>query len=341
MNSRERFKNALAQKPVDRPPIWVMRQAGRHLPEYRKLKEQYTFLELVKNPELAEEVTLQPLRRYAVDAAIIFSDILVIPEALGVPYSFREKGGIQIDKQLTSRAMIDELDATNIAEKLAYMPAALRRVRKAIGEEKTLLGFGGSPWTLAAYMLEGGSSTNWHTAKAFFIEERAAYEALMEKLVSSTIEYFNAQIDAGVDAIQIFDSWGAACPGGWYREMSLKWIEQIISGLNGRVPIIVYAKGMSHQAVPISETGASAISVDWSVNLATLKDELGDRLAVQGNLDPAILDTTPELTRLAATDILESMRGKNGFVFNLGHGIHPTAKIENMEALVETVTNFS
>ena len=318
-----------------------MRQAGRYLPEYRKLKEQYTFLEMVKNPELAEEVTLQPLRRFPLDAAIIFSDILVIPEALGVPYSFRDKGGIQIDRQITTPAGVDELDTSNITEKLAYMPAALRRVRASIGEEKTLLGFGGSPWTLAAYMLEGGSSQNWHTAKAFFSEERVAYEALMHKLVEATIEYFHAQADAGVDAIQIFDSWGAACPGAWYEEMSLKWIRKIIDGLKGRVPIIVYAKGMSHHAQAISETGATAISVDWSVDLAKLKGQLGDSLAVQGNLDPAILDTSPELTRKAATEILESMRGKNGFIFNLGHGIHPTAKVENMETLIQTVTEFA
>ncbi|MGB0371735.1 MAG: uroporphyrinogen decarboxylase [Opitutales bacterium] len=341
MNSRQRFLNALSQQPLDRPPVWIMRQAGRYLPEYRKLKEQYSFLEMVKSPELAEEVTLQPLRRYALDAAIIFSDILVIPEALGVPYSFRDQGGIQIDKQITSRAMIDELEIGDITEKLGYVMAALKRVRASIGEEKTLLGFGGSPWTLAAYMLEGGSSQNWHTAKSFFVEERAAYDALMEKIAEATITYFNAQADAGVDAIQIFDSWGAACPGTWYQEMSLKWIQKIIKGLNGRVPIIVYAKGMSHHAMRIADTGAGAISVDWSVDLPELKSQLGSRLAVQGNLDPAILDTTPELTRMAAQEILESMRGHKGFVFNLGHGIHPTAKTDNMAALIETVTQFS
>lgn len=341
MNSRQRFLNALANEPVDRPPIWVMRQAGRHLPEYCKLKEQYTFHELAKTPELAEEVTLQPLRRYPLDAAIIFSDILVIPEAMGVPYNFREKGGIRIDKQIRSLADIESLDTDDIPEKLAYVPAALRRVRKAIGEEKTMLGFCGSPWTLAAYMLEGGPSDHWHTAKAFFIEENPAFHALMEKLVEASISYLNAQADAGVDAVQIFDSWGAACPGAWYREMSLKWIEKIIAGLNGRIPVIVYAKGMSHHAEQIAQTGARALSVDWTVNLPELKRELKDRLAVQGNLDPAILDTTPELTRMAAQELLESMRGHQGFIFNLGHGIHPSAKIENMIALTETVTQFS
>ena len=340
MNSRQRFLNAQSHQPVDRPPLWVMRQAGRYLPEYRALKEKYSFLELVKSPEMAEEVTIQPLRRFPLDAAIIFSDILVIPEALGVPYSFREQGGISIDRQITSSDDVRSLDSSEISQKLNYVAEALKRVRNSIGEEKTLLGFGGSPWTLAAYMLEGGSSNNWHAAKAFFVTQRDAYEQLMHTIVEATVDYFKMQVAAGVDAIQIFDSWGAACPGHWYEAMSLRWIREIIAGLEGLVPIIVYAKGMAHHHESIAQTGAQALSVDWSVPIHELKATVGDRLVLQGNLDPSVLDTTPEITRNAVHEILTNMAPHTGYIFNLGHGIHPTAKIANMEALVNTVVDF-
>jgi len=317
-----------------------MRQAGRYLPEYRKLKEKYTFTELVKSPELATEVTLQPLKRFSLDAAIIFSDILVIPEALGQPYSFRETGGIQMEYALDSEDKIKKLDPAGVEEKLSYVAKALKLVRNEIGDSQTLLGFGGSPWTLATYMVEGGSSKEFSKVKTLAYENPALFEALMQKLTQALIDYFKMQIEAGVDAIQIFDSWGAACTGSTYQDFSLKWVKTIIDALPKDFPIIFYAKGMAHHLPSILKTGAKVVSVDWTVNMDELKATHPGSYAIQGNLDPTLLNTTPNIVKEAALDILEKMKGHPGHIFNLGHGIMPEAKIENVEALLQTVIEF-
>jgi uroporphyrinogen decarboxylase len=213
MTSRERFLAALACSPLDRPPVWIMRQAGRYLPEYRALKGKSSFLEMVRTPELASEVTLQPLRRFALDAAIIFSDILVIPEAMGQGYKFRDAGGIEMDFKLETQAQLDRLDPVGVQFRLDYVGKALERVKAELKGEKALLGFGGSPWTLATYMLEGGSADDFGRSKAVFHSDRAFFDALMGKLTAALIEYFQMQIRAGADAIQIFDSWGGISPG--------------------------------------------------------------------------------------------------------------------------------
>jgi uroporphyrinogen decarboxylase len=343
MTSRDRFLHALACRPLERPPLWVMRQAGRYLPEYRALKAKSSFLEMVRTPELATEVTLQPLRRFpALDAAILFSDILVIPEALGQPYAFRETGGIQMGFRLDTRAQIDALaPASAVPERLAYVGEALRLIKREIASTgHTLLGFGGSPWTLATYMLEGGSSDDFARAKLLFYTERPAFEALLEKLTDALAAYFRMQIDAGADAIQIFDSWGGIIAGPDYEAASLQWIRRLVASLPPGFPVILYAKGTSPHLAAQAGCGVRAISVDWTCDLAAVRAQLPATVAVQGNLDPVLMTTSPEIVRAQALRLLESMRGRPGHVFNLGHGITPDAKIECMQALVETVATF-
>jgi len=338
MNSRERFLAAAHCQPVDRPPIWLMRQAGRYLPEYRELKAQHDFVSMVRTPELACEVTLQPLRRFPLDAAIIFSDILVIPEALGQGYHFRDQGGIGMDYLLDSYEKIVDLDRTKIPEKLSYVGDALRLARSQLGPDKALLGFCGSPWTLACYMVEGGSAKDFIAIKQLALGKPQQFEALMQTLTKAIVDYLHMQIDAGADALQIFDSWGAICPASHYEAWSLRWIHHIISELKGRVPVILYAKGMGHKAADLIHTGASVLSLDWTINLRRMRQNLGHSIAVQGNLDPIVLTTTPEITRRETRRTLEEAGRDPGFIFNLGHGMVPSAKIECVEALMETVT---
>jgi uroporphyrinogen decarboxylase len=341
MNSRDRFLAACAGTKLDRPPLWVMRQAGRYLPEYRALKAKSSFLTMVRTPDLATEVTLQPLRRFALDAAILFSDILVIPEALGQGYHFRDAGGIAMEYRLDSRAQIDQLaPADAVPERLRYVSDALTLIKKELAGTKALLGFGGSPWTLATYMVEGGSSEDFERIKQLFYTDRATFDALLEKLTAALIAYFRMQIAAGADAIQIFDSWGGIIAGQDYEAASLRWIRQIVAALPREFPVILYAKGTSPQLSDQAFTGVRVISVDWTCDLAVVRRTLPANVAVQGNLDPVLLNTTPEIVRREAARLLDAMRGSAGHIFNLGHGIMPHAKIECMEALVDTVTGW-
>ena len=338
MTSRERFLAACACQPLDRPPLWIMRQAGRYLPEYRELKARSSFLEMVKTPELAAEVTLQPLRRFAFDAAIIFSDILVIPEALGQGYKFRDEGGIAMDFRLENQAQLDRLDPGGVASRLDYVGQALARVKAGLKGEKALLGFGGSPWTLATYMLEGGSADDFERSKAVFYSDPKLFHGLMEKLTAALIAYFQMQIRAGVDAIQIFDSWGGIVAGQDYEAASLRWIRAIIAALPPDFPVILYAKGTPTQLTDQAFTGARVLGVDWTIDLGVARKLVPGNVALQGNLDPVLLNTTPDIVRRETTRLLETMRGAKGHIFNLGHGIMPQARIDCVEALVGTVT---
>jgi uroporphyrinogen decarboxylase len=341
MTSRDRFLAACRCQRIDRPPLWVMRQAGRYLPEYRALKARSSFLEMVRTPAIAAEVTLQPLKRFALDAAILFSDILVIPEALGLGYHFREAGGIAMEYRLETRAQVDALASVDtVPGRLRYVADALTLLKKEIGASHALLGFGGSPWTLATYMVEGGSSEDFERIKKFFYTERATFDALLEKLTASLTAYFKMQIAAGADAIQIFDSWGGIIAGQDYEEASLRWIRQIVAALPADFPVILYAKGTAPHVMDQAFTGVRVLSVDWTNDLRAVRRALPENIAVQGNLDPVLLNTTPDIVRREATRLLEAMRGTNGHIFNLGHGIMPHAKIECMEALVEAVTDW-
>lgn len=341
LTNRQRFLNACLCRAVDHPPAWLMRQAGRVLPEYRALKEKFSFLELVQTPELAAEVTLQPIRRFDFDAAILFSDILVVPEALGQGYEFREGGGIKMEFDLRGAADVDRLTTAAVAERLHYVPEALSLIKKDLGNRTALIGFAGSPWTLANFMLEGGSAKQHTKGYELFLSDRPLFDSLCEKLTEAVIIYLNMQIDAGVDAVQIFDSHGEFAPAKDFDALSGSWIKRIVAGLGGRVPIIVFSKGANSSWTELIATGADVLGFDWKVPLAEWRRRLPARVGIQGNLNPALLvDATPEAIALETTRLLTEMRGRDGYIFNLGHGVPPMAKLENIESLLATIRSF-
>ena len=339
LSNRQRFINACHCLPVDHPPVWLMRQAGRVLPEYRQLKEKHTFVEMVKSPELAAEVTLQPIRRFNFDAAIIFSDILVIPEALGQPYEFNEGTGIKMTT-LKTAADIDRLDSSAVEERLDYVPQALRLVRKTLQDRTALIGFTGAPWTLASFMLDGGGTGEHASLKRLFYTDPPVFERLMRKLTDAISRYLLMQIAAGVDAVQIFDSRGGMMSDGAFAAASGKWIGEIIRSLKGRVPAIVFSKGTNGNWDDLAATGTQIVGVDWTVRLSEVRARLPKNVGVQGNLDPFVLTTTPAVVAAETERLLRDMRGLPGHIFNLGHGVPPTAVLDNIQVMVDTIRSF-
>jgi len=341
ITSRERFNRAARCQAVDRPPVWLMRQAGRALPEYRKLKETYTFVQLCQNPELAVEVTLQPVRRFGFDAAILFSDILVIPEAMGQTYHFKETGGVQMDFAVTSKADIEKLSVERVVERLSYVDKALRILRKELGDQTALLGFTGSPWTLATFMMEGASVPKYSRALQLFREDPKTYFALAEKLTAAVTAYLKMQIATGIDALQIFDSHGGHLAATEFQGASGRWTNEIIANLGGQVPVINFSLGTHGNWPDLINSGANVIGIDWQTSLAEARKIIPSNIAIQGNLSPTLIaEAMPEAVTEETKKILEVMRGRPGHIFNLGHGLTPGAKLENIAALVETVKNF-
>jgi uroporphyrinogen decarboxylase len=339
-NNRQRFLDACACRPVDRPPIWMMRQAGRALPEYRELKKKHSFIEMVQTPDLATEVTLQPIRRFGFDAAVMFSDILVIPEAMGQGYTFREEGGIQMDFSISGQQDVDRLCEAGVVERLDYVAQAIGQIKMELDGQTALLGFTGSPWTLANYMMEGGSASEFLQARRLCQTEPKLFEQLMEKLTVGVTDYLKMQAESGVDAVQIFDSLGGLLSSKEYEEISGRWIRRVIESLEGAVPVILFSRGTAGCLQELVQTGAQVLGLDWSISLAEARLHMPATMGVQGNLDPVILTTTPEIAVRETTRILEEMRGQDGFIFNLGHGVTPDAKIENIESVVAAVKGF-
>jgi uroporphyrinogen decarboxylase len=323
-----------------------MRQAGRALPEYRALKEMHPFLELVKTPELAAEVTLQPVRRFGFDAAILFSDILVVPEAMGQPYHFRETGGVVMDFAVQSAADIRKVSAERVTERLSHVGDTLRLLRWELGDQTALIGFAGSPWTLATYMMEGGSAEKYIRALDLFRKDPKTYRAFAEKLTDAVTAYLQMQAECGVDALQIFDSHGGLLAPEEFREASGRWMRQIVARLTPRAshhapPVIVFSLGTHGNWPDLLATGASVLGIDWQFPLAEVRRLLPANVGIQGNLAPSLLsDATPDYVAKETKRLLVEMRGRDGYIFNLGHGVPPTAKLENIAALVETVRNF-
>jgi uroporphyrinogen decarboxylase len=341
LNSRDRFLAACAIQPLDRPPVWIMRQAGRALPEYRALKEKHSFLELVRTPDLAAEVTLQPIRRFGFDAAVLFSDILVLAEALGQPYRFREGGGIEMEYTVRTAADIDRLNLNGLRDRLDYVAQTLSLVRAELGFRTALLGFAGSPWTLANFMMQGGSATDFTSAKELFYSDPPLFDRLLAKLTAAVVDHLHLQIDAGADSVQIFDSLGHLLAADDYRAASTRWIRKIIEQLEDRVPVILFVRGIHGPWEPLIETGARILSVDWRVPLRWVRDQLPSHLGVQGNLDPFLLTTQPGVVTDATRRLLQSMRGQHGHIFNLGHGLPPQSKLGNIEAMMRTIHEFA
>ena len=343
----DRLLRALAREPVDRTPVWFMRQAGRYLPEYRATRARAgSFLGLATNPELACEVTLQPLARFPLDAAILFSDILMIPMAMGVGLSFAEGEGPQIERPVRSAADIDSLPVPDPARELKSVIDAVALIRRELDGRAPLIGFAGSPWTVATYMIEGAGSRDFPRSKALLYGDPKALHRLLVKLSRATTDYLNAQIAAGAQAVMIFDTWGGILSTPAYLEFSLAYMEQVASDLirereGRRVPVILFTKGGGAWLERMSMTGVDALGVDWTTELAGARRTVADRVALQGNLDPGALFAPPPAIRAEVARVLESFGRGPGHVFNLGHGIQPGVDPESVAAMIAAVQELS
>jgi uroporphyrinogen decarboxylase len=335
------------RQPVDRTPVWMMRQAGRYLPEYRATRAQAgDFMSLCQNPELACEVTLQPLRRYAFDAAILFSDILTIPDAMGQGLYFSEGEGPKFKKVVRTPADVEALPDVNIASELSYVTDAVAVIRRELNGAVPLIGFSGSPWTLATYMIEGGGSKDFRRAKEFLYNHPEAMHLLLEKLAAAVVDYLNAQIAAGAQAVQIFDTWGGVLTPSAYREFSLAYMQKIVAGLtrvsDGReVPVILFTKNGGQWLESIAAAGCDAVGLDWTTDIAGARARIGSQVALQGNMDPSMLYASPAAIRAEVGSILEGFGANPGHVFNLGHGITPAVNPDNVAVFVEAVHELS
>ena len=343
----DRFLRALLREPVDRTPLWMMRQAGRYLPEYREIRaEAGSFMNLCTNPELACEVTLQPLRRYAMDAAILFSDILTVPDALGLGLYFSEGEGPRFERPISTAAEINALDPARAASELGYVMDAVSLIRKELKGSIPLIGFAGSPWTLATYMVEGGSSKDFAKVKSLAFNEPELMHQLLSKLATSVAAYLSEQIRSGAQAVQIFDTWGGALSHSAYREFSLRYMTEIIDQLpreadGRRVPVIVFTKGGGQWLEAIAYCGADAVGLDWTTDIGAARERVGDRVCLHGNMDPTLLNASPERIREEVAQILASFGEGSGHVFNLGHGITPGINPDHVAAMVDAVVALS
>jgi uroporphyrinogen decarboxylase len=339
----DRLLRALAREPVDRPPVWLMRQAGRYLPEYRAVRARAgDFLTLCQTPELACEVTLQPVERFGLDGAIIFSDILTVPHAMGLGLHFVAGEGPVFEHPVRSERAIARLSAPDPEQDIGYVMAALRAARAALAGRVPLIGFAGSPWTLATYMVEGTSSKDFAQIKGLLYQRPDLMHRLLKVLADATTAYLNAQIAAGAQAVQIFDTWGSTLAFDAYRTFSLAYIERILAGLTrtaeGRsVPAIVFTKNGGQWLESIAAAGCDAVGLDWTTDPAEARARVGDRVALQGNLDPCVLYADPDTIQHETRKVVERFGDAPGHVFNLGHGVHPAIDPEHVAAMVEAV----
>lgn len=340
----DRLIRALYRQPVDKTPIWIMRQAGRYLPEYRQVREQAgDFMTLCKTPELACEVTLQPLRRFALDAAIIFSDILTIPDAMGLGLYFIEGEGPRFKKTIQNSKDIAALKIPEL-QQFNFLSEAIKLTKKELANSVPLIGFAGSPWTLATYMIENGPSKNFHTIKKLMFNEPEVMHQMLKVLTDTVVEYINLQIAAGVDVVMIFDTWGGILAEHDYLEFSLRYMNQIIQHLKQntkQVPTILFTKNGGLWLEKIAASGCNAIGLDWTINIGEARKRVGSKVALQGNMDPAILYASPEKIREEVALILKDYGTGPGHIFNLGHGINPDTPYESVQVLVDAVHEFS
>ncbi|EMI5492897.1 uroporphyrinogen decarboxylase [Providencia stuartii] len=343
----DRYLRALLRQPVDTTPVWMMRQAGRYLPEYKATRAQAgDFIALCKNTELACEVTLQPLRRFPLDAAILFSDILTIPDAMGLGLYFETGEGPRFEKPITRFADIENLPVPDPEMELGYVMNAVRAIRKALNGDVPLIGFSGSPWTLATYMVEGGSSKAFTKIKKMMYEDPNALHLLLDKLADSVILYLNAQIRAGAQSVMIFDTWGGVLTKRDYLQFSLNYMHKIINGLvreneGRRVPVTLFTKGGGQWLEEMAATGCDALGLDWTTEIADARRRVGDKVALQGNMDPSMLYAPPARIEEEVQKILAGFGHGNGHVFNLGHGIHQDVPPEHAGTFVDAVHRFS
>ena len=343
----DRLLRALLREPVDVTPIWMMRQAGRYLPEYRRVREAAgDFMALCTNPELACEVTLQPLERFPLDAAILFSDILTIPDAMGLGLYFEEGEGPRFRQPVRTAAEVKALGVPDPEVELRYVMDAVRLIRRVLDNRIPLIGFSGSPWTLATYMVEGRTTRTFSRVKGMLYDEPLLLHQLLDTVADAATSYLNAQIAAGAQAVMVFDTWGGVLTPSDYTEFSLQYMQKIVDSLTraaeGRkVPVILFTKGGCQWLEAMADTGADALGIDWSTDLALARKRVGDRVALQGNLDPAVLYAAPETIREKVAAVLAAFGAGSGHVFNLGHGINPDVNPEHAGALVNAVHELS
>jgi len=341
------YINALLKKEVTRTPIWVMRQAGRYLPEYRATRKKAgDFLTLCKSSDLACEVTLQPLERFDLDAAILFSDILTIPDAMGLGLHFVEGEGPKFSHPLSSLSEINQLTKPDVSKDLSYVSEAVSVIKKNLKGRVPLIGFSGSPWTLATYMVEGGSSKTFSKVKGLMYENPKHMHQLLDVLADTIIDYLNSQIEAGADSVMIFDTWGGLLNKASYENFSLMYMSKIVAGINRNyegktIPVTLFTKGGSAWLEQIAATGCDAVGIDWTVEIGEAERRIGSKVALQGNLDPSVLYASAEVIKSEAHKILDQFQGSTGHVFNLGHGITPDVNPESMKVLVDAVHSYS
>ncbi|WP_026376681.1 uroporphyrinogen decarboxylase [Aestuariibacter salexigens] len=343
----DRYLKALLKEPVDVTPVWMMRQAGRYLPEYKATRAQAgDFMSLCKNAELACEVTLQPLRRYELDAAILFSDILTIPDAMGLGLYFEAGEGPKFESPLSSQSQIDALPIIDPEQELGYVMNAVRTIRRELKGSVPLIGFSGSPWTLATYMIEGGSSKAFTKIKKMAFAEPAALHSLLDKLADAVVLYLNAQIAAGAQSVMVFDTWGGVLSPRDYKLFSLQYMHKIVDGLTRenegrRVPVTLFTKNGGMWLEAIADTGCDAVGLDWTIDIAEARARIGNKVALQGNMDPSMLYAQPERIEQEVQSILAGYGSGSGHVFNLGHGIHLDVPPEHAGVFVDAVHRFS
>lgn len=349
-HKNNRLIQALRHEPVDRTPVWIMRQAGRYLPEYRELRKKVPdFMTFCKTPELACEATLQPLRRFPLDAAIVFSDILTVPEAMGMKLEFLNNEGPVIHNPIQSMDDVKRLIMPDMSRDLGYVMEAVRLCVKSLNGELPLIGFAGSPWTLATYMVEGGSSKTFKNIKTMLFQNPAVLHALLDRLTDTTVLYLNGQIDAGARAIMVFDTWGGVLSHNDYQEFSLQYLRKIAqkiqreimsSNTKEKVPLIFFTKNGGLWLELLADSGCDALGLDWMIDIGEAKKRVGDRVALQGNLDPFLLFSNPTKIQKAVREILDKFGMTSGHVFNLGHGIDKDTPIENVTAMIDAVHRF-
>jgi uroporphyrinogen decarboxylase len=343
----DRYLRALLKQPVDRTPVWMMRQAGRYLPEYRATRAiAGDFMSLCKNPELACEVTLQPLRRYPLDAAILFSDILTIPDAMGLGLYFGEGEGPKFQRPIRDFMDVVNLPVPDPEQELRYVMDAVRTIRRELDGSVPLIGFSGSPWTLATYMVEGSGSKTFSIVKKMMYSEPEVLHMLLDKLAQSVVLYLNAQIAAGAQSVMIFDTWGGILTPRDYKEFSLSYMQTIVNGLTreaeGRkVPVTIFTKNGGQWLEVIAATGCDAVGLDWTTDIGNARARIGDKVALQGNMDPSLLLGSPERIRQEVQSILDSYGQGSGHVFNLGHGITPDVDPEKAGVFINAVQSLS
>lgn len=333
------FLKALKGETVERPPVWMMRQAGRYLPEFMEIREKYDFFTRCQTPELAAEITVQPIRRFGMDAAILFSDILVIPQAMNIPFEMKEGLGPYLPNPIRSQKDVDTTIVPDIQETLGYVMDAIKLTKEMLNNEIPLIGFAGSPWTILCYCVQGQGSKTFDKAKEFCFTQPIAAHMLLQKITDTTIAYLKEKVKAGVDVVQIFDSWGGMLSPIDYQEFSWKYMQQIIEALKNDAPVISFAKGCWYALEEMSNSNVAALGIDWTVTPQTARKLTGNKVTLQGNLDPTRLLSPPKEIKKLVTQMIHDF-GKDKYIVNLGHGILPNIPLDHVQAFIDAVKEY-